>query len=271
MRHQRPNVLLTIATWVLVIIFIFPVFWTILNGFKSEFDATANPPKFLFSPDLAGYELVAQRGMLAYLWNSVVASIGSTVVVMLLSIPAAYALSVREIKQSQNTLFFLISTRFLPVAAGILPLYLILKNLGFLDNVWALAIIYAAINIPLAIWMLRSFFMEIPKEVTEAARIDGAGIIRELVRIVVPITIPGIVAAALICFIFAWNEYFIATLVTGATAKTTPPFLASFVDGRGFFLAVLSSAATLAALPVVVVGWLAQKHLVRGLSLGAIK
>lgn len=271
MRNTRPNTLLTVFTWSLILVYVFPIIWTVMNGFKSEFDATANPPKFIFSPDLSGYQLASQRGIIDYLLNSLYASIASTLIVIALSVPAAYVLTLRDAKGSQNTLFFLISTRFLPVAAGILPLYIILKNISLLDNVLALAAIYAAINIPIAIWMLRSFFMEIPKEIIEAARVDGAGIFRELFRVVLPIAFPGVIAAALICFIFAWNEYFIATLITSANAKTTPPFLASFVDGRGFFLAVLSSAATLAALPVVALGWIAQKHLVRGLSLGAIK
>jgi sorbitol/mannitol transport system permease protein len=140
-----------------------------------------------------------------------------------------------------------------------------------LDNISALAMLYVGMNLPLAVWMMRSFFSEVPVEIIEAAQIDGARFWTELIRVVLPIVAPGIAAAALICFIFSWNEYFLANLLTSTAARTTPPFLGSFVDGRGQFLAVLSAAATLAVLPVVIAGWVAQKRLVRGLAMGAIK
>jgi len=144
-------------------------------------------------------------------------------------------------------------------------------NLGGLDNIWVLAVVYMSINLAITVWMMRSFFLEVPFEIVEAARVDGAGLFREIVRVVLPIVLPGVAAAALICFIFSWNEYFLATLLTSNVARTTPPFLGSFVDGRGQFLAVLSAAATLAVLPVIAAGWIAQKQLVRGLSMGAVK
>ena len=209
--------------------------------------------------------------MADYMRNSIIASISATVIVTLLAVPAAYALSIRRVKRVQDSLSFFISTRFMPVAASVLPLYMILKTIGGLDNIWWLAIIYGAINLPISVWMLRSFFMEVPYEIVEAARIDGANLRREMLQVVTPLVLPGIAAAALITFIFSWNEYFLATLLTSADARTTPPFLGSFVDGRGQFLAVLSAAATLAAIPVIAAGWIAQKQLVRGLSMGAIK
>jgi len=193
------------------------------------------------------------------------------VIVIALAVPAAYALAVRKIKSVENALTFLISTRFMPLAAVVLPLFMILKTLDLLDNVVMLAIVYGAVNLPVAVWMIRSFLLEVPFEIVEAARVDGAGLYREMVRVVLPLVMPGIAAAALICFIFSWNEYFLALLLTSAGGRTTPPFLGSFVDGRGQFLAVLSAAATVAALPVIIAGWVAQKQLVRGLSLGAIK
>lgn len=263
--------LITVFTWILVLLFFFPVFWMFLNAFKSENDAASTTPLLFFSPDLSGFQIVQQRGMSEYLMNSLLAAGGATIVIILLAIPAAYALSIRPIKKVQDPLFFFISTRFMPVAASVLPLYMILKTLNMLDSVWTLVLIYGAINLPIAIWMMRSFFMEIPMEIVEAAQIDGAGFVRELMRIVLPLVLPGIAAVGLIVFIFSWNEYFLATLLTGADARTTPPFLGSFVDGRGQFLAVLSAAATVAALPVILAGWIAQKQLVRGLAMGAIK
>ena len=262
---------ITAVTWILVLLFFFPVFWMALNAFKSETDAASSTPLLFFSPDLESFQIVQDRGMTTYLINSLIAAGGATIVILLLALPAAYALSIRPIKKVQDPLFFFISTKFLPIAAVTLPLYMILKTIGYLDNIWALVLIYAAINLPIAVWMLRSFLMEIPLEIIEAAQIDGANFFREFVRIVLPLILPGLAAAGLICFIFAWNEYFLATLLTSNDARTTPPFLGSFVDGRGQFLAVLSTAALIAALPVIIAGWIAQKQLVRGLALGAVK
>lgn len=271
MSVKAKGAVITAFTWVLVLLFFFPVFWMFVNGFKPEGVASSVNPVLFFQPVLDGYNTAMERGMMGYLRNSFIASLGATVVIIIFSIPAAYALSIRKVKKTQDSLFFFISTRFMPVAASILPLYMILKNLNALDNIAVLAIIYAAVNLPIAIWMMRSFFMEVPFEIVEACRIDGAGLVREMTRIVLPLVLPGIAAAALIVFIFSWNEYFLATLLTSNAAKTTPPFLGSFVDGRGQFLAVLSAAATVAALPVILAGWIAQKQLVRGLSMGAVK
>ncbi|MBL6632632.1 MAG: carbohydrate ABC transporter permease [Candidatus Nanopelagicales bacterium] len=262
---------ITAFTWLVVLLFFFPVFWMGLNAFKSETDAASSTPLLLFSPDLSSFQVVRDRGMMDYLLNSLLAAGGATLVILLFALPAAYALSIRPIKKVQDPLFFFLSTRFLPIAAVTLPLYMILKTIGFLDNIWALVLIYAAINLPIAVWMLRSFLMEIPLEIIEAAQIDGAGFVREFMRIVLPLILPGLAAAGLIVFIFSWNEYFLATLLTSNDARTTPPFLGSFVDGRGQFLAVLSTAALIAALPVIIAGWIAQKQLVRGLAMGAVK
>ncbi|GAA4399491.1 carbohydrate ABC transporter permease [Fodinibacter luteus] len=265
------NSLVNLVTWVMVLAFFFPVFWMVLNGFKPESVASSIDPVLFFTPTTEGYELAMDRGMMDYLRNSFIAATVATVICVVLAIPAAYALSLRKVKAVESALSFFISTRFMPVAAVVLPIYMILKNLGGLDNIWVLAIIYASINLPITVWMMRSFLLEVPFEIVEAARVDGAGLFREIVRVVLPIVIPGVAAAALICFIFSWNEYFLATLLTSSEARTTPPFLGSFVDGRGQFLAVLSAAATLAVLPVVAAGWIAQKQLVRGLSMGAVK
>lgn len=263
--------LLTALTWVVVLLFFFPVLWMILTSFKSEAVAAAYPPAFIPDWNLNSYREVFRRGMGLYLANSAMVAVLSTAAVMGLAIPAAYALSVRRIGKWSDALFFFISTKFMPVAASIIPVFLLLRTLGLLDNLWSLGVLYIGINLPLAVWMMRSFFDEVPRAVVEAAQIDGAGYMRELWRISLPIVAPGAAAAALICFIFAWNEYFLANLLTAVVARTTPPFLGSFVDGRGQFLAVLSAASTIAVLPVIVAGWLAQKRLVRGLAMGAVK
>jgi sorbitol/mannitol transport system permease protein len=270
MRRVRGG-LITAFTWIIAVLFFFPVAWMVFTSFKTENAASSIPPSFITALSLDQYQAVFDRGMGSYLANSLSASLGSTVLVLLLAIPAAYGLSVRPIQKVQDVLFFFISTRFLPAAASILPVYFILKTIGALDNITVIGLLYAAMNLPIAVWMMRSFFNEVPLEIIEAAQIDGANLRTELVRVVLPIVLPGIAAVALICFIFSWNEYFLATVLTTDTARTTPPFLASFVDGRGQFLAVLSAASTLAVLPVVAAGWLAQKQLVRGLAMGAVK
>ena len=270
-RRKMVGYVVTLLTWVLVFLFFFPVLWMIITSFKTEGQAASFPPQFLFTPTLDGYGAVFDRGMGLYLLNSFFVAVLSTIVVMLLAIPAAYALSVRPIGRWQDALFFFISTKFMPVAASIIPVFLLLRSVNLLDNLWSLGLLYLGVNLPLAVWMMRSFFAEVPIAVVEAAQIDGASYSRELWRVSLPIVAPGAAAAALICFIFAWNEYFLANLLTAVVARTTPPFLGSFVDGRGQFLAILSAASTIAVLPVIVAGWLAQKRLVRGLAMGAVK
>lgn len=269
--RSLPALLITAATWIIALLFFFPIAWMVFTSLKTESAAASIPPTIITSLSLDNYAAVFDRGMGPYLVNSFTASLTSTLVVLLLAIPCAYGLSVRPIKRVKDVLFFFISTRFLPVAASIIPVYFILLALGLLDNVTALSWLYVAINLPLAVWMMRSFFKEVPVEIIEAAQIDGADLRTELVRVVLPIVAPGIAAVALICYIFSWNEYFLATILTTDTARTVPPFLAGFVDGRGQFLAVLSAASTIAVLPVVLAGWLAQKQLVRGLAMGAVK
>jgi sorbitol/mannitol transport system permease protein len=203
--------------------------------------------------------------------NSATASIISTILVILLAIPAAYALSVKPIKKWTDAMFFFLSTKMLPAVAGLLPLYIIARYLGLLDNINYLLILYTAMNLPIAVWMMRSFLADIPVELFEAAAIDGAGLVRTLRSIIVPIISPGIAATALICFIFAWNELLLANTLTSVIAGTAPVFLTSFVTSQGLFLAKVCAAATIVSLPVIIAGFAAQDKLVQGLSLGAVK
>jgi sorbitol/mannitol transport system permease protein len=265
------DVALTTFTWVVVFLVIFPVLFMVSTAFKTETAAASFPPQWLAPVTFDNFEKVFDRGFNRFLVNSLIASIGSTILVMILAVPAAYALTIRPIIKWRDALFFLISTRFMPFAAVIIPLYLLISSLKLLDNVWVLMILYIGINLPIAVWMMRAFLEEVPREIIEASQLDGAGVFKEMTRVVMPIVGPGMAAAALIVFIFAWNEYFLAFNLTANTARTLPPFLGSFVDGRGQFLAALSAAGTLAVTPVVIAGWVAQKRLVQGLSLGALK
>jgi sorbitol/mannitol transport system permease protein len=242
----------------------------VITAFKPESAAETWPPKFTFSPTLAQFRVVFD-GMGPYLEHSTIATIGSTILVLVLAVPAAYALAIRPVKHWRDGLFFFISTKMLPIVAAIGPLYVIALKAHLLDTIWVLIILYAAMNLPLAIWMIRSFMLEVPTEMLEAARLDGAGRIREIIEVIMPVVIPGVVSTALICVIFAWNELFLALNLTVTNAATMPMFLISSVPQEGLYIAHLSAAATVASVPVIIVGWIAQRSLVRGLSMGAIK
>ncbi len=271
-RRVRPgSVALGALAWVGAVVMFFPVLWMFVTGFKQEAQAATDPPTWLFTPTLEQFEAILGRNFTPYLLNSLMATVGSTVLVIPLATPAAYALSLAPVARWKDSLFFFISTRMMPPVAIILPLYIIANNIGMLDNITMLALIYTVMNLPIAVWMIRSFLLELPKEVLEAARVDGASFGTEIRRIILPMIAPGLAATALICFIFAWNEFFFAVSMTATNAPTVPVFLTGFVTSEGLFLARLSAAATMAALPVILAGWVAQKWLVRGLSLGAVK
>jgi len=276
-RRQRPirerlgGVAWATVAWFAAIIFFFPVFWMVLTSFKSEAAAYTNPPKFIFHPTLDQYKAVFSAGMGPFLANSAIATVISVLLVLLLATPAAYALSMRPVGRWRDALFFFISTKMLPVVAAIVPIYLAVRDIGMLDSIPTLIVLYTAMNLPIAVWMMRSFFLEVPSEILEAAPIDGANLRHELSEVVLPVVAPGLAATALICAIFAWNEFFFALNLTSIRAATMPVFLVSFVTSEGLFWAKLAAAATLASVPVLIAGWIAQRQLVRGLSMGAIK
>ena len=259
-----------ILAWIVGIAFFLPVLWMVLTAFKPESAAETWPPRFTFSPTLSQFRLVFS-GWGPYVTHSVIATVGSTILVLLLGVPAAYALSVHPVKHWRDGLFFFISTKMLPIVAVIGPLYVIALKTHLLDSIWLLIILYTAMNLPLAIWMMRSFFLEVPKEMMEAGQIDGARLPRLLRSIVLPVVAPGVAATALICVIFSWTEFFYAVNLTSARAGTVPVFLVGFITSEGLYWAQLAAGAVLASLPVVVVGWIAQNYLVRGLSMGAVK
>ena len=259
-----------VLAWVVGIAFFLPVLWMVITAFKPESAAETWPPKFIFSPTLARVP-AGLLGLGPFLTHSVIATTASTILVLLLGVPAAYALSVHPVKHWRDGLFFFISTKMLPIVAVIGPLYVIALKAHLLDSLWLLIILYTAMNLPLAIWMIRSFMLEVPRELLEAARLDGAGRIREITGVILPVISPGLVSTALICVIFAWNELFLALNLTITNAATMPMFLISSVPQEGLYIAHLSAAATVASIPVILVGWIAQRSLVRGLSMGAIK
>jgi sorbitol/mannitol transport system permease protein len=277
-RQTKPatRMFLGLLTWIVVLIFFFPVLWMALNGFKTESDADTTTPHFFFKPTLSEYKSVWKgagglNGLKPFLEHSITVTICSTLIVLLLALPAAYALSIRPVPKWRDVLFFFISTKMLPIVGAIIPLFIIARDLHVLDTEKLLVVLYCALNLPIAVWMLRSFLLEVPAEVIEASRVDGAGVIRQLRSVIIPVISPGLAATALICFIFAWNEFFLAVNLTTIKGATVPIYLVGFVQPEGPFIAHLSAAATVACLPVLLAGWAAQDKLVRGLSMGAVK
>jgi len=260
--------------WIVALLWVFPVAWTALTSFKTEQDAASQTLHQGLS--FGRYSDIARStaGTLSLqtaFTNSLVVVIVSTAIVLLLALPAAYALAIRPVNKWRDVLFFFISIKFLPVVASIFPIYVYAEKWNLIGTRQILIILYIAINLPLAIWMMRSFFAEVPSELIEAAEIDGTNLFNQLRSVILPITAPGIAATALLCVIFAWNEYFYAIQLNFAGASTMPQWVISNVSTRGNFLAKLSAASMIACLPVVLAGWAAQKRMIRGLSMGAIK
>ncbi|MFE1251407.1 carbohydrate ABC transporter permease [Streptomyces sp. NPDC058735] len=274
-RRRFQGAALGMAAWLAGLLFVLPLLWMVLTSFHSEADAATNPPSLAASLTLDGYrEFFGVDGGASpwpALTNSMTASVVSTLLTLLLALPAAYALSIRPVRKWTDVMFFFLSTKMLPLVAGLLPIYLFAKNTGLLDNIWALVILYTAMNLPIAVWMMQSFLSEVPAAIIEAAQIDGARLPTILGRVVAPIALPGIAATALICFIFSWNELLFARVLTGVVAETAPVFLTGFITSQGLFLAKVCAASLVISLPVLAAGFAAQDKLVQGLSLGAVK
>lgn len=267
--------ILGLLTWVIGLLFFFPLFWLVLNGFKEEPVANGSPT-LIFDPTLDRFREVteANTGLLSFteaFGNSFWIVLISTALVMILAVPAAYALAIRPMRKWRDVLFFFISTKFLPIVGVIMPIWIIARDLNLLGTRTVLIILYTAMNLPLAVWMLRSFFAEVPKELIEAAQIDGCSLLGQLRQVIMPIVAPGLAATALLCVIFAWNEFFFAIQLNPTGASTMPVWVNSQQKFQDQFLAGLSAASVLATLPVVIAGWAAQKRMIRGLAMGAIK
>jgi len=268
----RRKLALTGLAWSVALLLFFPVFWLVLTSFKTESEAISRVPHLFFSPTLASYREVQQRAdYLHFAWNSVVVSLGSTLLALLLAIPAAYAFAFQPTKRTRSTLLWMLSTRMMPSVGVLVPVYLIFRELGLLDTKTGLLLLDAMMNLPIIVWMLYTFFKDVPREVLEAARMDGAGPLRELGSILLPLSLPGIVSTSLLAIILTWNEAFWSLTLTAAKAAPLTAFIASFSSPEGLFYSRLSAASTLAIAPILILGWLSQKQLVRGLTFGAVK
>src|SRR3989442_3779991 len=270
--RKRSNFLWTVLTYLLVFLLVFPVLWMVITGFKTEIAAITIPPTLFFQPTLDQFQTAFDGGFSAYFFNSVVASLVSTAIALVLGIPAAYAMvfQMRK-KSSDDMLFFVLSTRFLPFAAILVPLFIIFTRLNLLDNILTLIIVYTAMNLPLIIWMSRSYFLDLPKEVLEGAWLDGSTTLQTMILIVVPMAAPGLAAAAWRAIIFAWNDFFFAVTFTYTNSPTLAIMVAAFTSNEGLFLAKVSALATMIILVPVAIGIYAQRYLVQGLTGGALK
>jgi sorbitol/mannitol transport system permease protein len=260
---------LIVLVWVLALAFFFPLLYMLLTGFKSE--AQVVPPRIIFKPTLVSYGNVITPEIGRHLFNSFFVSVVTTIVSLLLGVPAAYVLVFGKMKKPENLFFWFLSTNLLPPVGVVIPIYLMFKYLNLLDTRTGLILVYLGFNIPLAIWMVRSFMREVPYEVIEASYIDGASKLKAFFWVILPLIRSGLTSTALLVFIFAWNEFFFAINLTYVKAATMPVYMAAYMTQEGLFWAKLSAIATIAILPPLIAGWLSQKSLVRGLTFGAVK
>ena len=263
----------TALAWTIGFVIFFPILWTILTSFKTEAEAIANPPIFLaFDWTLENYAVVQERSnYMRFLWNSIIIAGGSTVLGVIIAVPAAWSMAFVPSHRTKDILLWMLSTKMLPAVGVLYPIYLLCIQLGVLDNRAALVVILMLINLPIIVWMLYTYFREIPGEILEAARMDGAGLKEELLYVLTPMAIPGIASTLLLNFILAWNEAFWTLNLTAVDAAPLTAFIASYSSPEGLFFAKLSAASTMAIAPILILGWFSQKQLVRGLTFGAVK
>ncbi len=263
----------TAAAWAVGLLIFFPILWTILTSFKTEATAIADPPVFLFFDwTLENYAVVQERSNYArFLWNSIIIAGGSTILGLIIAIPAAWSMAFVPSPRTKDILLWMLSTKMLPAVGVLYPIYLLFIKMGLLDTRIGLVIVMMLINLPIIVWMLYTYFREIPGEILEAARMDGASLKEEIIHILTPMAVPGIASTLLLNFILAWNEAFWTLNLTAAKAAPLTAFIASYSSPEGLFYAKLSAASVMAIAPILIMGWFSQKQLVRGLTFGAVK
>jgi sorbitol/mannitol transport system permease protein len=270
---QQRKIINTTAAWVIGLLIFFPILWTILTSFKTEAVAIADPPVFLnFSWTLENYQTVLDRSNYArFLWNSIIIAGGSTILGLLVAVPAAWSMAFVPSKRTKDILLWMLSTKMLPAVGVLYPIYLIFIKMGILDSRAGLVIVLMLMNLPIIVWMLYTYFKEIPGEILEASRMDGASLRDEIIYVLTPMAVPGIASTMLLNFILAWNEAFWTLNLTAAKAAPLTAFIASYSSPEGLFFAKLSAASTMAIAPILILGWFSQKQLVSGLTFGAVK
>ena len=269
---MRRRLAFTALAWLVAFPLFFPILWTLLTSYKTEAEAIAAPPVIIPNWTLENYfEVQSRSDYFRHFFNSVWISVGSTLVALLLAIPAAWAMAFTPTPRTKDVLMWMLSTKMMPAVGVLVPMYLIFRDLGLLDTVWGLTLVLTLVNLPIVVWMLFTYFKEIPVDILEACRMDGAVLWKELVYILVPMAVPGIASTLLLNIILAWNEAFWTINLTASKAAPLTAFISSFSSPEGLFWAKLSAASTLAIAPILVLGWISQKQLVRGLTFGAVK
>jgi len=263
----------TFFAWAIGLLIFFPILWTVLTSFKTEATAIADPPVFLFFDwTLENYAVVQERSNYArFLWNSIIIAGGSTILGIIIAVPAAWSMAFVPSRRTKDILLWMLSTKMLPAVGVLYPIYLIFIKMGLLDTRLGLTIVIMLINLPIIVWMLYTYFREIPGEILEAARMDGATLKSEILYVLTPMALPGIASTLLLNVILAWNEAFWTLNLTAAKAAPLTAFIASYSSPEGLFYAKLSAASTMAIAPILIMGWFSQKQLVRGLTFGAVK
>lgn len=263
----------TVAAWTIGFLIFFPILWIIILGFKSEGDAIKTPLEVLFSSwTLDSYHEVQNRSNYGrHFWNSVILSVGSTLIALAIAIPAAWSMAFVPGKRTKDLLMWMLSTKMMPAVGVLVPMYLLFRDFGLLDSRIGLVGVLTLINLPIVVWMLYTYFKEIPGEILEAARMDGASLKSEILYVLTPMAVPGIASTMLLNVILAWNEAFWTLQLTTSQAAPLTQFIASYSSPEGLFYAKLSAASTMAIAPILILGWFSQKQLVRGLTFGAVK
>lgn len=269
----RRKIVTTAAAWAIGLLIFFPIYWTILTSFKTEAQAIANPPLFFnFDWTLENYAIVQERSdYMRFLWNSIIIAGGSTLLGVLIAVPAAWSMAFVPSRRTKDILLWMLSTKMLPAVGVLYPISLLFVRFNLLDSRIGLILVLMLINLPIIVWMLYTYFREIPGEILEAARMDGAGLRAEILYVLTPMAIPGIASTVLLNIILAWNEAFWTLNLTAAKAAPLTAFIASYSSPEGLFYAKLSAASTMAIAPILIMGWFSQKQLVRGLTFGAVK
>jgi sorbitol/mannitol transport system permease protein len=264
---------MTAAAWLVGFLIFFPILWTILTSFKTEGDAASIPPHFLFFDWTTEnyHEVFSRLDYWHFAINSIVLSVGANLVGLLIGVPAAWSMAFAPTKRTKDLLMWMLSTKMMPGVGVLIPIYLIVQSLGLLDNRVGVGFILFMLNLPILVWMLYTYFKEIPVDILEASRMDGASLMNEIIYVLTPMAVPGIASTMLLCIILSWNEAFWTLNLTTTEAAPLTQFIASLSTSQGLFWAKLSAASTLAIAPILILGWFSQKQLVRGLTFGAVK
>jgi sorbitol/mannitol transport system permease protein len=273
MQSLRSKTIYSVLAWLIAGLIFFPIFWTVLTSFKTESEAISSSPSlFFFEWTLVNYEDVLSRSpYFLHFMNSIIIAVGSSLIGLAIAVPAAWSMAFAQTPKTKHLLMWMLSTKMLPPVGVLIPIYLLFRDFGLLDTRIGLVIVMTLINLPIIVWMLFTYFKEIPKDILESARVDGASLSQEIIYVLMPIALPGIASTLLLNIILAWNEAFWTLILTAADAAPLTAFIASYSSPEGLFYAKLSAASAMAIAPILVMGWFSQKQLVRGLSFGAVK